>query len=98
MEIKKPNNLIVTNGDKDIIHYYENTKSIYKINKVNDIVNVTGAGDALLSGIVYSLNQSLSFDKAIENGMKLASLTLKSSSSVAKDLRKELLYESTNYR
>lgn len=93
LAISKPKNLIITNGSQNIIYETGSSAQVVNIIPKENIVNTTGAGDALLSGIVASLNNNYSMIEAINVGVKMANLTLESESSVSNKVTKELMYE-----
>lgn len=70
---------IITNGQKPVIYYskYQETSSML-VPKLEDIKDVTGAGDALLSGFIWATNQKADMKKAIEYGIRAAHITLMS--------------------
>lgn len=76
--------LLITYGGNDIVYYEKNVRKTYKVDKTDNIVNATGAGDALLSGIVCELNKGNSIEIGLKLGIKLARLTLSTMDSVYK--------------
>jgi len=58
-----------------------------------EIVDYTGAGDALTAAIVYGLVNQLPIDEAMRLGVSAATLTLKCSDTVCPDLSLERLYD-----
>lgn len=88
---KYPNlNLFVSNGIDGVYFNYNN--KIYKVkNKPIQIVNASGAGDALASGIFYSVINNLNKKQQITNGFKIVNLTLKSEKSTSEYLDKHIL-------
>jgi pseudouridine kinase len=57
------------------------------------VVNRTGAGDALTAGVVFGLLNDFSIDEAVRLGAKAAALTLQYYESVCPDLSLDHLYE-----
>jgi pseudouridine kinase len=57
-----------------------------------DIVDPTGAGDALTAAVVYALLQNIPLDEAVRLGVCAAALTLASTETVRQDLSLESLY------
>lgn len=55
------------------------------------VLDVTGAGDALLAGTLFGLNMGKSLDQAVQVGQQVAALTLNTLHSVRPDLRPDLL-------
>lgn len=82
--------VVVTHGTKDI--YYSDGVQIYKskVEPMKDIVNATGAGDAMFSGIAYQLLNEHSLQEGVEFGKKLSTLTLASPRAVSTDIGKIL--------
>ncbi|GIV97787.1 MAG: carbohydrate kinase [Herpetosiphonaceae bacterium] len=56
------------------------------------IVDPTGAGDALVAAVIYSILQGLPIDEAVRLGVSAATLTLLSPETVRGDLSLESLY------
>jgi len=85
--------VVVTNG-KDAITY--NTEGrIYQtlIFEPSEIKSSAGAGDALLSGIIYGLNHGKSMHEAVNLGKKAASLTMEVDQACNPLLSKVLIEE-----
>ena len=57
-----------------------------------DIVDPTGAGDALTAAVIYGLTNDIPLAEAIQLGQVAATLTLQSSETVAPELSLEYLY------
>lgn len=57
-----------------------------------EIVDPTGAGDALTAAVIFALLNDIPLDEAIRLGLSAAALTLRSPGTVATDLSIELLY------
>jgi len=58
-----------------------------------DIVDMTGAGDALTAGTIFGLLNDLPVDQAVRLGLSAAALTLQSRETVHPDLSLEHLYD-----
>jgi pseudouridine kinase len=58
-----------------------------------DIVDPTGAGDALLATVVFGLLNDIPLDEAVRLGVTAAALTLRTRDSVVPDLSLERLYD-----
>lgn len=68
---------IITNGSNDIVGYLKGFDDItLKPQQVNNIVDVTGAGDATLSGFVAKIEDNDGIKHALEFGMAAAQLTI----------------------
>ncbi len=58
-----------------------------------EIVDPTGAGDALTAAVIFSLLNGIPVDEAVRLGLAAAAYTLRTAGSVASDLSLELLYD-----
>jgi len=58
-----------------------------------EVVDYTGAGDALTAAVVYGLVNQFSVDEAMRLGVSAATLTLKCTDTVCPDLSLERLYD-----
>ena len=58
-----------------------------------EVVDATGAGDALIAGMVYGLINGLPVDECMRLGVSAATLTLRSPETVSPELNLERLYE-----
>jgi pseudouridine kinase len=58
-----------------------------------EVVDFTGAGDALTAGVIFGLLNDIPLDEAVRLGVSAASLTLRSRDTVRSDLSVELLYD-----
>ena len=58
-----------------------------------EILDPTGAGDALVAAILFALQNSIPIDEAVRLGASAAALTLRTSGSVVPDLSIERLYD-----
>ena len=87
------NTVIITDKEKEI--FYLEAGKIGKEPVVSvaaqDIINTTGVGDAMLSGIVYGLVTDKPLSQAIDYGKKLAALTLKCPQANNQTLTKEII-------
>jgi pseudouridine kinase len=57
-----------------------------------EVVDPTGAGDALTAAVVYALLNDIPVDEAVRLGVSAATLTLDSADTVRQDLSLESLY------
>lgn len=58
-----------------------------------EIIDPTGAGDALTAALIFALLNEIPLDEAARLGVSAASLTLRTTGSVVPDLSLELLYD-----
>jgi pseudouridine kinase len=81
-------NVIISAGSKAV--YYGNKNGIFKIaiEPFNDVVNDTGAGDAMFAGIIDQINTGKSLEEAIKFGNKLALESLKTTKAVSLEIEK----------
>jgi len=56
-----------------------------------EVVDVTGAGDALVAGLVYGIYKGYSLEVAAKFGLGAAALTISTKEAVRRDLREDLL-------
>lgn len=85
-------NVVVTLGEQGI--FYSSMESSEHIPPYKaDIVDVTGAGDALASGFLYGVIQGEPLPRACRLGLIAASLTLQTEHSVSHSLQPNQLYE-----
>lgn len=56
-----------------------------------EVVDVTGAGDALVAGLVYGIYKGYSLEVAVRFGLGAAALTVSTKEAVRRDLREGLL-------
>jgi pseudouridine kinase len=57
------------------------------------VVDKTGAGDALTAAVIFGLLNEMSLDEAVRLGISAASLTLRTRETVASDLSLDKLYD-----
>lgn len=74
--------IIITHGGDDLWYLDQGRFDKIIIPPVDEIKNVTGAGDALLAGVVKCLVENKPFIEAINFGIKVSQLTLKSEKTV----------------
>jgi pseudouridine kinase len=58
-----------------------------------EVVDPTGAGDALSAAVIFGLLNDIPLDESVRLGVSAAALTLRTRGSVARELSLELLYE-----
>lgn len=81
---------IITHGAKALWYLDNGHFKKTLIPPVDKIINVTGAGDALLAGVVARLIENDSLAAAVTFGIKVSQLTLKTSLTVNPDVSKLL--------
>jgi pseudouridine kinase len=95
---KGAKNVIVTLGKRGIFVSYSGVDEGRKEdwNKFmapyrGEVVDVTGAGDALVAGLVYGIYKGYSLEMAARFGLGAAALTISTKEAVRRDLREGLL-------
>ncbi|MEM9633264.1 MAG: carbohydrate kinase family protein [Pseudomonadota bacterium] len=78
-------NLILTSGSNDVLLSENGALTRFSPPPV-DVVDVTGAGDALTAGTIAALANGISLKKAVPYGLSAAALTLQNTGALAKGL------------
>lgn len=81
--------VVVTQGSKGVTYY--DKRLHLRSAAPADINNVTGAGDAFVAGLVYGFVKGESFGLSVDYGLKLAKLTVESSTTVSEKLNENIL-------
>jgi pseudouridine kinase len=78
-------NVIITQGSGPICYGGNSGIHFYRVKPLpkEEIVNATGAGDAMFAGIIHMLNQGEDWETCINFGQRLAALSLKSDRAVS---------------
>jgi pseudouridine kinase len=84
--------VVVTLGEQGLCYATSETSGYIPAIKT-EIVDPTGAGDALTATIIFGLLNDISIDDAVRLGVSAASLTLSHSGAVVPDLSLEKLYD-----
>lgn len=84
-------NVIITQSSKPLVYANKNEVSSIPIYLTNDVVDVTGAGDSFISGLVYGLHQKKDFIEAIDYGLVNSHHTVLSPYSVRVNLNPQQL-------
>lgn len=87
-----PDIVIVTLGEKGVA-YANHTEAGHIVARKSEVLDSTGAGDALSAAVIFGLVNDLSLDEAMRLGIAAATLTLHSRESVVPELTPDLLYE-----
>jgi pseudouridine kinase len=75
--------LLITHQENKVVYSREGTHFELKPNKMERIVNATGAGDAFLSGFVHGILNGFNDQQKLESGQLVAKLTLESPHSTS---------------
>ena len=73
--------------------YATSSKSGHLAAIQTEIVDPTGAGDALTAAVIFALLNEIPIDEAVRLGLSAAALTLRTGGTVHPDLSLELLYD-----
>ena len=83
-------NVVVTCGARGVC-LVNSSDAVFLDSIKTDIVNVTGAGDSLVSGILYGLHNNYSIIDSIKYGICAATITIQSKDTVSDALNKEAI-------
>jgi pseudouridine kinase len=87
--------VVITCGSNGVVARVNHQFTRYEAKPVSQIVDVTGAGDAFVSGLIHGVLMKESFDQAIQLGLVNASRTLQSKKTVRSEMNRD---ELTNWR
>ena len=73
-----------------------NDAVIFENSIKTNVVNVTGAGDSLISGVLYGLYNKCSLQDSIKYGICAATITIQSNDTVSYDLNESSI--ETNFK
>ncbi|KPV51467.1 ribokinase, partial [Kouleothrix aurantiaca] len=82
---------IITLGEAGLVYATANASGYVPAISV-EIIDPTGAGDALAGAVIYALLNDIPVDEAVRLGVSAATLTLESIDTVRQDLSLESLY------
>lgn len=71
----EPTHLIISNGSKSVVYKHNGNIQEIEVPAISNLQNVTGAGDALMSGIIYGNYHNYDMITSIKIGIKWAGLT-----------------------
>lgn len=83
---------IIALGEYGIVYADEETKGHIPAMQTQ-IIDTTGAGDAMMAAIIFGLREEIPLDECVRLGVTAASLTLRSRETVRPDLSVDLLYD-----
>lgn len=83
---------VVTMGDKGLAYAHGSGGGFIRAVHTN-VVDSTGAGDALTGAVIFGLLNEVLLDEAMRLGVTAASLTLQTTETVLPNLSQELLYD-----
>lgn len=76
-------NVVITLGKAGYVIVNKEEKEYIGIEPIHDVINVNGAGDAFMAGIIYGLQQGFSLRHACQWGAAAAAFTVSSPDTVA---------------
>lgn len=79
-------NVIISLGESGYVIVNESMRSHFPAIKLENIVDVSGAGDAFFAGILYGLQQNFDLTKACQMGAVIAALTVQSYQTVLESI------------
>ncbi|HHX52105.1 MAG TPA: winged helix-turn-helix transcriptional regulator [Erysipelothrix sp.] len=85
--------VIITASTDDTIYANEGNLLSFKVKKAKHVVDVTGAGDSFVAGVVYGLSNNLSTEESIPYGLANSYLTIQQPTSVNLQLTEQLLID-----
>ena len=83
---------VITLGEYGVVYADEETKGHIPALQTQ-IVDPTGAGDAMTAAIIFGLLEDIPLDECVRLGVTAAALTLRSRETVRPDLSIDLLYD-----
>jgi pseudouridine kinase len=83
---------LITMAEFGVVYATSETSGYIPAMQTN-IIDPTGAGDALTATVIYSLLNGITLDDAVRLGVTAASLTLRHRGTVVQDLSLEMLYD-----
>lgn len=85
--------VVITRGDKGLIYFTESNEAGALLPPEVNVLDVTGAGDSLVAGVIYGELKGLNTDDACRIGMTCSMLTLQSCETVSPELDHKQLLE-----
>lgn len=83
---------IIALGERGVVYAGEETRGHIPAMQTQ-IVDTTGAGDAMMAAIIFGLREEIPLDECVRLGVTAASLTLRSRETVRPDLSIDLIYD-----
>lgn len=85
--------VVITRGDKGLIYYTKMNEAGVILPPKVEVVDVTGAGDALVAGVIYGDLRGLNTEAACKIGMACSMITLSTEETVSSSLNHQYLQE-----
>lgn len=90
-------NVVITRGEEGVLYKSSFGEQGCITPPSIDVVDVTGAGDAFVSGLLYADSKGIELGKACKYGMSCSILALQTHETVHSQLNEELLIETYQY-
>ncbi|MNR13826.1 putative phosphofructokinase PfkB [compost metagenome] len=87
--------VFITLGSQGVLYVGEEGEQLFPPIPTN-VIEVTGAGDAFLAGIVYGVTRQESYLKSCEYGLAAAHITLQTDQSTSSELNEDRLQLTIN--
>ncbi|WP_040206226.1 carbohydrate kinase family protein [Neobacillus jeddahensis] len=85
--------VVITRGEKGLIYFTKDGEAGAIIPPCVPVVDVTGAGDSLIAGILFGYLKGLSTEDACKIGVTCSLITLQTSDTVSPELNQQTLQE-----
>jgi len=85
--------VVITRGEQGLIYYTNNGEAGAIVPPSVPVVEVTGAGDSLMAGIIFGYLKGLSTEDACKIGLSCSLITLQTSDTVSLELNHQSLQE-----
>ncbi len=82
---------IISNKDNPVIGYNGSHVETYTVDRIENIINCNGAGDALFAGFVHYFMKNEDFEGAVKFGIKLSRYVLQSEESYSLESKELVL-------
>jgi sugar/nucleoside kinase (ribokinase family) len=82
---------VVTRGRREMIAFSQGRSMLLLPPAIDEIADVTGAGDSLSAGVIAAILQGLSLEEAVRHGAAAAAVTVQSPFAVSEKLTPQLL-------
>jgi sugar/nucleoside kinase (ribokinase family) len=84
---------IITRGQRELVAFAGGRAFFLQPPVIEQVADVTGAGDSLAAGVISALMQGLPLEKAVRHGAAAAALTVQSPHAVSENLSPDLLQQ-----
>jgi len=88
---KGPEKVVITRGEKGLIYFSKLNEIGALVAPDVPVVDVTGAGDSLIAGILYAYMKGLNIEDSCKIGMTCSLMTIQSNETVTPELNQQSL-------